>query len=261
MSDSLLNNKRIAKNTAFLYFRMVLTMFIGLFSVRIILNVLGEEDYGIYNVIGGVVTMLAFLNNSLSSATQRFLSFELGKKNKKDLHSIFCNSMSLYIWVCVILLVLAETLGLWFVNNKLVIPDERMIAANWIYQFSIISFLCTILSSPFNAAIIAHEKMRIYAYVSIAESLLKLALIYSILVLDGDKLSIYGFFMMLVSILVFVFYMVYCLMKFEETKYRYIYDKNKIKEIGGFVGWGVWGALSNIFKSQGINILLNMHSP
>lgn len=258
MSDTQSNNKRIAKNTVFLYFRMVLTMFIGLFSVRIVLNALGEEDYGIYNVVGGVVTMLAFLNNSLSSATQRFLSFELGKKNKKELHTIFCNSMTLYIWVCVILLVLAETLGLWFVNNKLIIPDERMIAANWIYQFSIISFLCTILSSPFNAAIIAHEKMGIYAYVSIAESLLKLALIYSILVLDGDKLSIYGFFMMLVSIFVFVFYMVYCLMKFEETKYRYIYDKDKIKEIGNFVSWGVWGALSNIFKSQGVNILLNM---
>ena len=256
MSGTQSNNKRIAKNTVFLYFRMALTMFIGLFSVRIVLNALGEEDYGIYNVVGGVVTMLAFLNNSLSSATQRFLSFELGKGDKKNLHSIFCNSMTLYIGVCVILLVLAETLGLWFINNKLVIPDERMVAANWIYQFSIISFLCTILSSPFNAAIIAREKMGVYAYVSIAESLLKLALIYSILALGGDKLIIYGFFIMLLSVSVFVFYMVYCLMKFEETKY--IYDKNKIKEIGGFAGWGVWGALSNIFKAQGVNILLNI---
>lgn len=258
MSGTQSNNKRIAKNTVFLYFRMALTMFIGLFSVRIVLNALGEEDYGIYNVVGGVVTMLAFLNNSLSSATQRFLSFELGKGDKKNLHSIFCNSMTLYIGVCVILLVLAETLGLWFINNKLVIPDERMVAANWIYQFSIISFLCTILSSPFNAAIIAREKMGVYAYVSIAESLLKLALIYSILALGGDKLIIYGFFIMLLSVSVFVFYMVYCLMKFEETKYIYIYDKNKIKEIGGFAGWGVWGALSNIFKAQGVNILLNI---
>ncbi|UWN98891.1 lipopolysaccharide biosynthesis protein [Bacteroides sp. D2] len=233
-------------------------MFIGLFSVRIVLNALGEEDYGIYNVIGGVVTMLAFLNNSLSSATQRFLSFELGKGNKKELHSIFSNSMTLYIGICVILLVLAEILGLWFVNNKLVIPNERIVAANWIYQFSIISFLCTILSSPFNAVIIAREKMGVYAYVSIAESLLKLALIYSILVLGGDKLIIYGFFMMLVSVLVFVFYMFYCLMKFEETKYRYVFDKNKIREIGSFAGWGIWGALSNIFKGQGINILLNI---
>ncbi|EFS33440.1 hypothetical protein BSGG_4140 [Bacteroides sp. D2] len=258
MLDTQSNNKRIAKNTAFLYFRMALTMFIGLFSVRIVLNALGEEDYGIYNVIGGVVTMLAFLNNSLSSATQRFLSFELGKGNKKELHSIFSNSMTLYIGICVILLVLAEILGLWFVNNKLVIPNERIVAANWIYQFSIISFLCTILSSPFNAVIIAREKMGVYAYVSIAESLLKLALIYSILVLGGDKLIIYGFFMMLVSVLVFVFYMFYCLMKFEETKYRYVFDKNKIREIGSFAGWGIWGALSNIFKGQGINILLNI---
>ena len=258
MSGTQSNNKRIAKNTAFLYFRMVLTMFIGLFSVRIILNALGEENYGIYNVVGGVVTMLAFLNNSLSSATQRFLSFELGKGNKGGLHLIFCNSMTLYIVVCVILLVLAETGGLWFVNNKLVIPNERMIAANWIYQFSIVSFLCTILSSPFNAVIIAREKMDIYAYVSIAESLLKLALIYSILVLGGDKLIIYGFFMMLVSVSIFIFYMVYCLVNFEETRYRYVFDKSKIKEIGNFAGWGIWGALSNIFKSQGINILLNI---
>ena len=166
--------------------------------------------------------------------------------------------MTLYIGICVILLVLAEILGLWFVNNKLVIPNERIVAANWIYQFSIISFLCTILSSPFNAVIIAREKMGVYAYVSIAESLLKLALIYSILVLGGDKLIIYGFFMMLVSVLVFVFYMFYCLMKFEETKYRYVFDKNKIREIGSFAGWGIWGALSNIFKGQGINILLNI---
>lgn len=253
-----IDNKRIAKNTAFMYFRMLLTMFIGLFSVRIVLKALGIEGYGVYNVVGGIVTMLAFLNNALSSTTQRFLSFELGKENKVDLRSIFCNSMTLYLWLCVVLLFFAETVGLWFVNYKLVIPEAQMAAANWIYQFSIISFLCSILSSPYNAAIIAHEKMDVYAYVSVAEAILKLVMIFSLLVLSGDKLILYGLFMMLISVVIFLYYMQYCLKRFEETKYRYDFSRKQIKEIGSFAGWGVWGALSNIFKGQGVNILLNL---
>lgn len=241
-----------------MYIRMTLTMFIGLFSVRIILQALGEEDFGIYNVVGGIVTMLAFLNNSLSSATQRFLSFAMGKNKKDNLHSIFCNSMTLYICICVVILLFAETMGLWFVNNKLVIPEERLSAANWIYQFSIISFLCTILSSSYNAVVIARERMGIYAYVSIAEAIIKLAMIYFLLVFGGDKLVLYGFFMMIISVSIFLFYMIYCLRRFEETKYKYVFERNVIKEIGSFAGWGVWGALSNIFKGQGLNILLNM---
>lgn len=237
---------------------MALTMFIGLFSVRIILQVLGEDDFGIYNVVGGIVTMLAFLNNSLSSATQRFLSFAMGKNSKEELRSIFCNSMTLYILVCIILLLFAETIGLWFVNNKLVIPENRMIAANWIYQFSVISFLCIIIESSYNAVVIAHERMSVYAYISIAEAVLKLAMIYALLVLGGDKLILYGFFLMLISIAIFLFYMVYCLRRFEETKYHFTFDKKIIKEMGNFAGWGVWGALSNIFKGQGLNILLNI---
>lgn len=256
--DSVVNNKRIVKNTAFMYFRMALTILIGLFSVRIVLKALGTEDYGIYNVVGGIVTMLAFLNNAMSSSTQRFLSFELGKDNKLRLNAIFCTSMTLYIWFCFLILIMSETIGLWFVNYKLIIPDNRMSAANWIYQFSIFSFMFSVLSAPYLAAIISREKMQVYAYASVASAFLKLGMIYVLLFLTGDKLIVYGLFLLLIGFAEFLFYYVYCKIHFEETRYRYFFDIVLLKEIGSFTGWSIWGALSNIFKSQGVNILLNM---
>lgn len=198
-----IDNKRIAKNTLLLYIRMVITMLIGLFSVRIVLRVLGETDYGIYNVVGGVITMLAFLNNSLASTTQRFLSFELGKKAGKS-KEFFKTSISLYILLSLILLVVGETLGLWFVNEKLVIPKERIFAANCIYQFSIVSFIFTVLSAPYNAAVIAHEKMSFFAYVSIIDACCKLGICFALLYSSLDKLILYGTLMMLMSLAVFL---------------------------------------------------------
>ena len=254
----MVETKVIAKNTGFLYMRMVLNMLIGLFSVRIVLQTLGENDFGIYNVVGSVVTMLAFLNNSLSSTVQRFLSFEIGRGDKKALHSVFCNSMVLYIWICLAFLLFAQTVGLWIVNYKLIIPMERITAANWVYQFSIFSFIFTIISSPYNALIIAKEKMKIYAYISIVESILKLALIFSLMILQADKLILYGLFLMIVSVAVFLFNWLYCHKHFEEAAFRYEHQSEVIKEIGGFAGWSLWGSLSNIFKGQGVNILLNI---
>lgn len=253
-----LNSKRIAQNTAFMYFRMALTILIGLFSVRVVLRALGTEDFGIYNVVGGVVTMLAFLNNALASSTQRFLSFELGKNNQKKMSEIFNNSLSLYIMVVMIIIIIAETLGLWLVNSNLVIPEDRLFSANCVYQFSIISFVFIILQSPYNAVIIARERMDVYAYVSIIESVLKLGMISSLLLLGGDKLILYGGFMMIISASTFVFYCVFCKAKFQESRFLFEINKEVLSEIGGFAGWGMWGAISNIFKGQGLNILLNI---
>lgn len=251
-------NNRIVKNTAYLFFRFLLTMFIGLFSVRIVLKVLGDVDYGIYNVVGGIVTMMAFLNNALSSTTQRFLSFELGVNNLERQKKIFSTSMSLYGILCIIILIIAESIGLWFVNNKLNIPIERLSAANWVYQLSIFSFVCSILQSPYNAAIIAHEKMKIYAYVSISEAIIKLLMIFALLYIGNDKLILYSLMMTLTSFIVFFFYKSFCCKYFVECHYKIVFDRNIACELFSFAGWSTWGALSNIFKGQGVNIVLNM---
>lgn len=252
------DNKRIAKNTAFMYFRMALTMIIGLFSVRIVLKVLGAEDYGIYNVTCGVVSLMAFLNNALSSSTQRFLSFEMGRNDYIKVKKIFSNSLFLYLLLAIVILIVAETLGLWFVNYKLVIPTDRLFAANWIYQFSIISFCLSVIQSPFVATIISHEKMGVYAYISIGESILKIAMIVLLFYLPGDKLIVYGICMLLITVTIFLFYIFYSLRHFIECGTKIFVEKGILKEITGFTSWSTLGAISNIFMGQGINFILNL---
>lgn len=251
------DTKRIVKNTGLLYFRMFLSMAIGLYSVRIVLESLGDIDFGIYNVVAGIVTMLAFLNNALSSTTQRFLSYENGKLNEAKLNDIFNNSMSLYILLCLFVFIIAESAGLWMVNKYLVIPSNRVFAANVIYQFSIISFVFSILTAPYNAVIIAREKMGVFAYISIAESLVKLVLVLILLYVGSDKLIIYGVMMMFVNFVVLLTYIIYCSRNFSECEFRWNIDKQISREIGKFANWSIWGAFSNIFKNQGVNILLN----
>lgn len=252
------NTSRLVKNTAFLYIRMAITMLIGLFSVRIVLRALGEVDYGVYNVVSGIVTMLAFLNNALASTTQRFLSYEMPNNNTQKLKEIFSTSFYLYLLFCLLIVILGETVGLWFVNTQLSIPPSRMVAANWIYQFSIISFCFSIMTAPYNAAIIAREKMQIYAYVAIVESVLKLALIVLLLYLPGDKLVIYGLMMCLLTLSVFFFLNVYCLSSFKECHIIKKLERSVIVSFGGFAGWNLYGTFANIFSGQGINILLNI---
>lgn len=254
---STISNKRLAKNTLLLYVRMLITMAIGLFSVRIILRALGETDYGIYNVVGGVITMLAFLNNTLSSTTQRFLSYEMGQEDGKY-KEIFRTSISLYLLFCVALIVFGETIGLWFVNHKLTIPDERMFAANCVYQFSIISFVFTVLSAPYNAAVIAHERMSFFAYVSIVDALCKLSICYALLYVSSDKLIVYGALMALMSILVFILYIIYCKFQKLGCSFKWLLQRKYVTRIASFAGWGTFGALANIFRAQGINFLLNI---
>lgn len=251
------NAKTIFKNTSILYIRMIVTMVIGLVSVPIVLRSLGETDYGVYNVVSGIVTMLGFINYSLASTTQRFLSFELGKANLDKLKLIFSNSLLFYIVFSLLVVVIGETIGVWFINSKLNIPETRMTAANWIFQFSIVSFVFSVLSAPFNAAIIAHEKMQAYAYICIGEAVLKLLLVLSLLYITGDKLIIYGAFLMAATVLVFGGYYLYCRRNFAECTFKLSFDKNTSKSLSSFAGWSIWGAFANVIRNQGVNIILN----
>lgn len=258
MTDSVQNNKRIAKNTLLLYVRMLFMMAVSLYTSRVVLNTLGVEDYGIYNVVGGVVAMFGFINASMSSATQRFITFALGKDDQENLQKVFSTSLQIHFLIALIIVLLGETLGLWFLNAKMQIPDNRMDAAFWVYQCSILSTVVMILSVPYNATIIAHEKMSAFAYISIIEVVLKLAIVYILWIGSFDKLILYAGLVLAVQVLIRFCYSIYCNKNFEETKYRHIWDKFLFKEMTGFAGWSLFGNLSSVFFGQGLNILLNL---
>lgn len=255
---SIENNKRIAKNTMMLYFRMLLIMAVSLYTVRVVLNTLGEVDYGLYNVVGGVVTMFSFLSNTMASATQRFFSFEIGRKNYEQLKNIFSLTMMIYVMIALVILLLAETIGLWFLNTHMTIPGERMEAANWVYQFAIFSFMMTMFTIPYNAAIIAHERMKVYAYVSIIEVSLKLLIVYVLILFSFDKLKLYAILIFGVTTLVTLIYRTYCKRKFEECKFSFYWNIALFKEIISYSGWNLFGTIASIFNNQGVNILLNI---
>jgi len=252
------NTKRIAKNTIMLYLRMLLIMAVSLYTVRVVLKTLGIVDYGIYNVVGGIVIMFGFLSNTMASASQRFFAYELGRNDIQQLRRTFSMTVTIYIIISLFVLLLAETVGLWFLNNMLVIPAERIGAANWIYQFSILSFISTIMTIPYNAAIIAHENMNVYAYVSILEVVLKLLIVYLLILFSFDKLKLYALLTFIVTWITRYVYRIICKNKYEECKYRYHWDKELFKTLISYSGWSLFGAISGILKNQGINILLNM---
>jgi len=252
------NNRRIARNTAMLYFRMFLTMGVSLYTSRIVLNTLGIEDFGIYNVVGGVVMMFSFLNASMSSATQRFLSFELGKNDFVQLKKVFSMSVNIHAIIAVAVLILAESIGLWFLNAKLVIPVERMEAANWVYQFSILSFMVTIMSVPYNATIIAYERMKIYAYVSIVEVVLKLIVVFALVWIGFDKLKMYSILIFCVTALIWMIYRIYCGRNFKITNYKFFWEKSLFKTLMDYAGWNLFGNVASVAMGQGVNILLNL---
>ena len=258
MTNSSENNKRIAKNTLLLYFRMLLIILVGLYTSRVVLNTLGVSDYGIYNVVGGIVAMLAFLNSAMVAASQRFISFELGTGNMERLKKVLCTYVSIHIALAVIILLIAETLGLWFVNTHLNIPSERMEAANWVYQCSIFTLLLTVVSVPYNSCIVAHEHMKAFAYVSIVEAVLKLLIVYLLLLGNFDKLILYAILVVAVAFIIRVIYGIYCKRHFEECTYRFVFDKQLFKEMFAFAGWSVIGNLGFSFKDQGSNIILNL---
>jgi O-antigen/teichoic acid export membrane protein len=237
---------------------MILTMLVSLYTVRVVLNTLGVVDYGIYNVVGGVVAMFSFLSSTMASASQRFFAFELGRRDYDKLKQAFSLTLLIYIGIAILILVLSETVGLWFLNTQMTVPEERMNAANWVYQFSIFSFIMTILTVPYNSAIIAREHMKVYAYVSIIEVVLKLIIVYLLVFFSFDKLKLYAVLTFFVACLITFIYRTYCKRRFKECIYFFYWDANKFKEILSFAWWNMIGAMANIFKTQGINILLNV---
>ncbi len=257
MTDNASNSKRIAKNTLFLYFRMLLTMFVSLYTSRVVLDKLGITDFGIYNVVGGIVAMLGFLNSSMANAVQRYLSFEIGRDNEEGVVRIFSISLLTHTGIALVVLTVLEIAGVWYLNTHMNIPSSRMDAANWVLQCSILTTLFSIMQVPYNAMIISKEDMGIYAYISILEVTLKLLVVYLLCIGDFDRLKLYSVLTMVVTIVVMMIYRFYCTNKYKEAKFRFIKDWNMFKQLIGFAGWNMFGELSWVFVGQGVNIILN----
>ena len=252
------NNKRIAKNTLFLYVRMFVMMLTALFTSRIVLDVLGVVDYGLNNIIGGVVVLFSFLNTALLSAIQRYLSFYIGRKDYTQTNVVFCMSLNTYVLLSVLVVILGETIGLWFVSSQLNIPQDRMYAAQWVYQLTLLQFIVGLLRVPYNASIIAYERMNFYAYISLAEVIVKLLVVYLLYITTFDKLIFYALLYTLVTIMITFMYKLYCNRRFEATAYKLFWNKNTFKEIFSFSGWSLLGSMANLTAQQGLNILINV---
>ena len=252
------NNKRIAKNTLILYARMLFLMVISLYTSRVILQTLGVEDFGTYNVVGGFVALFAVLSQSLSSAASRFLTFEMGRGYEEKLEKVFSTILIIHILLAAVIAILAEAFGIWFVNHKMVVDQSRLEAANWVFQFSVLTFCVNLVTVPHNAAIIAHERMNAFAYIGIFDGIGKLLICYLLLVSPIDRLLFYGLLMFLIQLVSRGMYYIYCKKHFSECHLRLIYDKQLLKEISGFAGWNMIGSSSAILRNQGGNILINL---
>ncbi len=258
MSQTSQNNKRIAKNTLLLYVRMLFMMAVNLYTSRVVLNALGVEDFGIYNVVGGVVAMFSVISGSLSAAISRFITYELGKGNNDRLNKIFSASVTIQLLLSLIIVILVESIGVWFLNVKMSIPTDRMLAANWVLQFSIATFVINLVSVPYNAAIIAHERMSAFAYISILEALGKLAIAFLIVVSPMDRVIFYALLMCSVAVIVRAVYGYYCKRHFAECTYHFHWDREILKKMFGFAGWNFIGASSAVLRDQGGNIIINL---
>ncbi len=252
------SSKIIVKNTIVLYMRMAVILLITLYSSRIILQALGIDDYGLYNVVGGVVLMLAFLKSSLTSSTQRFLSYEMGRDEGNRLQRVFSICLSAHLLITIVILLLAETIGLWFLNKYIQIPDGREAAANWVYQFSVVSLALSMITVPYHACVISHERMTFFACVSIVDAVLKLAFAFAIMLFSNDRLILFGGLMMLTSVINLFLYWWYSKKHFPEASYIRFWDSEMFKEIFSFSGWTIWGQLAVVGSAQGKNILVNM---
>lgn len=252
------NNNRIFKNTLFLYIRLLLTIIVGLYASRMILKILGVTDFGIYNVVGGVVVFMGYFNDVMSQGTTRYLTFSLGKGDRLELKKIFTACFSIHFVLAVITLILAETIGLWFLNNRMNIPEGRYYAANWVYQFAVFSAFLNVMQVPYSATIIAHEKMSIYAYMSIFDAVMKLLAVYLLFVINYDKLIVYSLFYFIVDMLSIVLYRIYCHSKFQECSFSFEYNKKIYREIFSYTGWNAVGTMAYLCNTQGINLLLNI---
>lgn len=257
MSDKILDNKKIAKNTLILYFRMAITMVVSLYTSRVVLSALGVVDYGIYNVVGGVVALLNVISGSMTAATSRFLSYELGIGNSKQLSDTFSTLLNVHILIGVLVFVLGEVLGIWFIQNKLNVPLDRLDAAIWVLQFSLFTFFCTVVNVPYSSSVISHEEMGVFAYIAIFEVVAKLCIAFILLCTPFDRLIIYAALLALVSVITQFVYYIYC-KKYSECRFRIIFEIPLLKNIVSFIGWAFFGNASVVIKTQGITVLLNM---
>lgn len=250
--------KKLAKNTMMLTFKMLFLLVINLYTSRILLKALGVDDYGIYNAVGGIVTMFTIISGSITAAITRYLTFELGKGDHDKLSKVFSTAVIIQTAIAAIVVLLAETIGLWFLNTQMNIPADRMVAANWVYQLSIITFAINLVSIPYNASIVAHEKMSTFAYISLYEGIIKLIIAYTILISPIDTLIFYALSLCFLSVSVRAIYSIYCKRKFQECTLKWIFDKPLIKEMFGFAGWNFIGAASGLLRDQGGNIVINI---
>jgi len=258
MPDTTENSSRIAKNTIMLYLRMILLLAISLYTSRVILEELGVVDYGVYNVVSGFIVLLSFINSGISSSTSRYITFALGKNDSQFLKNVFSMCLESHILISLLILIIGETLGLWMVTDILDIPDEKRFAAFWVYQCAIISTLLNVWSVPYNACIIAHEKMSAFAYISIFEAFAKLFIVFLLSLFNDNRLIVYAVFMLSVQFIITVTYVIYNLRHFEESKPHFYFEKALFKETMSFAGWNLWGGLSVAMFTQGVNILLNI---
>ena len=252
------NNKRIAKNTLLLYVRMLFMMVIGLYTSRVILDKLGEVDFGIYNVVGGFVTMFTIISGAMTTATQRFLSFEIGKGKDGNVKGIFSTMIYIHLFLALIILLLGEVVGVWFLNTHMNFPAGRYEAANWVFQLSLLVFILNVINVPYNGALIAYEKMSAFAYFSIFDAIFKLAICYLITLTPFDKLVVYAVLMAVIQIALLAMYFFYCRAKFKDCRFSGNYNKEYGKNVGSFVSWNLIGSLSGIAKEQGVNVVLNI---
>ncbi|EPG3774056.1 lipopolysaccharide biosynthesis protein [Escherichia coli] len=253
-----MSNNKVMRNAGMLYVRMLVMLFVSLYTSRVVLNTLGVSDFGIYNVVGGIVLMFAFISNTMAGASQRFFSYEIGRNNSDRLKQLFSVTLTIYVFFCILISVLAETVGLWFIRNKMNIPVERIDAALFVYHASIISFIFTIIRIPYNSLIIAHEKMSFFATTSIIEAFLKLGGVFLLSFLEWDKLKLYSVIMLLVVFIITIVYYLYCRRNFNESKFIIVKDKKIYTELSSYAGWNSFTTLANIGLDQGINILLNI---
>lgn len=252
------NHRAIASNTLMLYIRMLVIMLVSLYTSRVVLDKLGAVDFGLYGAVGGIVIAFSFLNNVMSSACNRYFAIDLGRGDYDSLHKVFNLNISVFAGISLLTILLSETLGLWFLNAKMVFPPERADAVQWVFQLSVITFVVNMMSTPYRSMIIAREKMKVFAYSSVVEAFLKLLAVFLLAVSPVDKLVFYAILMMLVSVGVSLFYFAYCTRFWAECKLRFYWDGGKFREIVGYTGWNVIGSLAVIGRSQGLNILLNM---
>lgn len=261
MPDISANNKRIAKNTLLLYGRMLFSLVVSLYTSRVFINALGVDDYGISNVVGGVVTMFAFINNTMATATQRFITFALGRNNKKELVDTFDTAKIIHLLFGLVIVVLVEIVGLWLLNNKLNISPERMRAANWVFQCATVALFVSITSVPYNSCVIAHEKMSVFAFVGIYEVLAKLVVALLLPFVPYDRLIVYAILFTIIPLVSRIFYQVYCQKKFDECRQISArYNKDVASKMFAFFGWNNIGSFAYVAREQGVNIVINIFS-